>query len=400
MARHKAESNFHVVGRALPLVLFSLTLRPLVTSVGPVLPEMRSELGMTATQASLLTVLPVVCFAVGAFFVPRMLRWVSPNHAIAVALLLMFIGGTVRLSSIVSVLLIGTGICGIGAAIGNIMGGIVTRRDFAGHVGLVMGLYVGVMSVSSSTAAMISYPLSQRFGGWRASLSVWADLAIGIFLIWTLSQWRHRENKPMQSKSSYRRIARNPSAWWLVLYFGFQSTNFHSLAGWLPSILRDAGIDGTQAGLMVSLMIVLGVPAGVVVPVVAAKSESQRGLVTSIVFVSLVGLVGVMLAPTLAPWAWVSCLGLGVGSSFPLALTLVVTKSDNTNSARDLNSFMQSWGYVISACGPIALGVFRDLTGNWTYAIGALVVGTVVQLIAGLAVAGPGHIHVDEAKIA
>lgn len=395
MGRHRRETSAHVVWRALPLILFSLTLRPMVTSVGPVLPEIRSELGLSATQASLLTVLPVICFAVGAFFVPRMLTWISPNHAVAVALLLMFIGGTFRLSMQVRMLLIGTAICGIGAAIGNIMGGIVTRRDFGGHVGLVMGLYVGMMSVSSSAAAMVSYPVSVRFGGWQTSLSIWADLAIVIFLVWTLSQWGHRDNAPMASRGSYRAIARNKSAWWLVIYFGFQSTNFHSLAGWLPSILRDSGIDGTQAGLMVSLMILLGVPAGVVVPILAARSDSQRSLVTGIVAVSMVGLLGVMLAPTLAPWVWAVCLGLGVGSSFPLALTMVVTKSDNTNAARDLNSFMQSWGYVISAVGPIALGAFRDLTGNWTIAVGALVAGSLVQLIAGLVVAGPGHIHVD-----
>lgn len=396
MPSHKRETSAGVVMRALPLILFSLTLRPLVTSVGPVLPEIREQLGLSATQASLLTVLPVVCFAVGAFFVPRMLQWVSPNYAVAVALLLMFIGGTIRLTDSAGVLLAGTAVCGLGAAIGNIMGGIVTRRDFATRVGLVMGLYVGVMSVSSSTAAMISYPISQRFGTWKASLEVWSDLAIVIFLIWILSQWRHRDNRPMVTRSSYGRIARNKSAWWLVVYFGFQSTNFHSLAGWLPSILRDAGIDGTQAGLMVSLMILLGVPAGVVVPVLAARSESQRGLVVAIVTVSCVGLAGVMLAPTLAPWVWAVCLGLGVGSSFPLALTLVVTKSDSTSAARDLNSFMQSWGYVISAAGPVALGVLRDTSGNWTVAMGALVVGTFVQLLAGLVVAGPGHIHVDE----
>ena len=394
--RHKRESTLGLVWRALPLVVFSLTLRPLVTSVGPVLPEIRTELGMTATQASMLTVAPVVCFAIGAFFVPRMLRWVSPNHAIAVALLLMFIGGTVRLSTHVNTLLLGTVICGMGAAIGNIMGGIVTRRDFAGRVGLVMGLYVGVMSVSSSTAAMSSFPVSQHFGGWKPALAIWAVLALAVFVMWTLTQAGHRENKPMVSRGSYRRIAKNKTAWWLVLYFGFQSTNFHSLAGWLPSILRDAGIDGTQAGLMVSLMILLGVPAGIVVPVLAARSTSQRGLVTAIVASGLVGLSGVMLAPTLAPWVWVSFLGLSVGSSFPLALTIVVTKSDSTEAARDLNSFMQSWGYVISAIGPFALGALRDATGGWTSAVGALVAGTFIQLIAGLVVAGPGHIHVDE----
>jgi CP family cyanate transporter-like MFS transporter len=391
--RHMRETTLHAVVRALPLVVFSLTLRPMVTSVGPVLPEIRDELHMSATQASLLTVAPVVCFAIGAFFVPRMLVWISPNHAVAAALLLMFIGGIVRLGSTVATLLTGTVICGIGAAIGNIMGGIITRRDFASRVGLVMGMYVGVMSISSSTAAMVSFPLAQRSGGWRPSLALWAYLAIGVLALWTVTQAGHRENRPMVSRGSYRAIARNPAAWWLVVYFGFQSTNFHSLAGWLPSILRDAGIDGTSAGYMVSLMILLGVPAGIAVPPLAARLHSQRGLVVVIVACGLVGLGGVMLAPTMAPWVWVSLLGLSVGSSFPLALTMVVTKSDSTEAARDLNAFMQSWGYVISALGPFALGALRDATGNWTIAVGALVVGTLVQLTAGLVVARPGHIH-------
>jgi CP family cyanate transporter-like MFS transporter len=146
---------------------------------------------------------------------------------------------------------------------------------------------------------------------------------------------------------------------------------------------------------MVSLMILLGVPAGVLVPPWAARRDSQRSLVVAIVGFGFIGLAGVMLAPTLAPWVWVSCLGVSVGSSFPLALTMVVTKSDSTEAARDLNSFMQSWGYVISAVGPLALGAFHDATGNWEAAVGALVVGTVVQLVAGLVVARPGHIHVS-----
>ena len=141
------------------------------------------------------------------------------------------------------------------------------------------------------------------------------------------------------------------------------------------------------------LMILLGVPAGIAVPPLAARLDSQRGLVSAIVAFGLVGLAGVMLAPAAAPWVWVSCLGLSVGSSFPLALTMVVTKSDSTEAARDLNAFMQSWGYVISALGPFALGALRDATGNWTIAVGALVVGTLVQLTAGLVVARPGHIH-------
>ena len=392
----QVESTMAVLLRALPLVAFSMTLRPMVTSVGPVLPEIRSELHMSATQASYLTVLPVICFALGAFIAPRLLTFLSPNHAVALSLGLMFVGGNLRLVSLTSVLLLGTFVAGMGAAIGNVLGGLVARRDFPLRVGLVMGLYVGAMSVSSSTAAMVSFPVSDHFGSWKYALAIWANLAFLVLVIWWWTQRGHADNTPMTNRSSYRYIMRNKMAWWLVVYFGFQSTNFHSLAGWLPTILRDAGIAPTTAGAMVSLMILTGVPAGLIVPPIAAKLNSQRILVTAIVAVSLIGLVGVWKAPTLAPWVWVVCLGLGVGSSFPLALTMVITKSDSTSAARDLSSFMQSWGYVISAIGPFALGALRDTTGSWSIAMMALVIGTLVQFTAGMVVGGPGHLHVDQ----
>ncbi|CAB4331338.1 MAG: MFS transporter [Actinobacteria bacterium] len=384
--------------QAWPLIAFSLTLRPLVTSVGPVLPEIRDELGMSATQASLLTVLPVICFALGAFIVPRLLTRISPNAGVTIALLLMAFGGHLRLVHHTSWLLVGTVICGFGAAIGNILGGLVTRRDFATKVGLVMGMYVGLMSVTSSAAAMTSFPLAHLAGSWRWSLEVWAALPILVLIGWMYYSHEHQDNKRMLNRPAYRHIARNKMAWWLVIYFGFQSTNFHSLAGWLPSILRDSGIPPTQAGLMVSLMILLGVPAGILVPPLAARSDSQRFLVIATITVSFIGLIGVWQAPTLAPWVWASCLGLGVGSSFPLALTLAITKADTTDAARDLSAFMQSWGYVISAIGPFALGILRDLTGNWSVAVLALVIGTFVQLIAGLIISRPGHIHVSASQ--
>src|SRR5690349_24082224 len=46
------------------LVLVAINLRPAVTSLGPVLEEVRAGLGMSAAVAGLLTSLPAVCFAV------------------------------------------------------------------------------------------------------------------------------------------------------------------------------------------------------------------------------------------------------------------------------------------------------------------------------------------------
>lgn len=351
---------------------------------------------MSSTQAGILAVVPVLCFSAGAFLAPRILVSISPNFAIGIALLAIAMGGIVRLSSSVVMLFAGTVICGGGAALGNVIGGVVARRDFAKNLGVVMGLYVGAISISAALAEIVSYPIAERFGSWRFSLGLWSVLPLVVLFVWMVTQRSHSDNTVMQSGQSYKHLMRNKAAWWLVIFFGLQSTNFHSLVGWLPTILRDAGISATSAGAMTSLMVFLGFPAGILIPIWAVKFDSQRRLVTGIVVIHIIGLLGVLLMPVSGAWLWSILLGVGLGASFPLALTIVLTKSDSSSAARDLSSFMHSWGYLISAIGPVVLGALHDASGTWVSALWALIIATVVQLIAGLFIAGPGHIHLDE----
>ncbi|MCP5624001.1 cyanate transporter, partial [Klebsiella pneumoniae] len=46
------------------LVLIGINMRPLLTSIGPLLPEIRAASGMSYTLAALLTALPVVAMGV------------------------------------------------------------------------------------------------------------------------------------------------------------------------------------------------------------------------------------------------------------------------------------------------------------------------------------------------
>lgn len=56
------------------LLLGAVNMRPAVTSLGPVLAEVRAALGMGATVAGLLTSVPVACFAVVGTIAPRLAR--------------------------------------------------------------------------------------------------------------------------------------------------------------------------------------------------------------------------------------------------------------------------------------------------------------------------------------
>jgi len=382
----------------MPLFFVGMTLRPLTTSVGPVLPEIRAEFGLSATAASLLSTLPILMFGFGAMLVPRLLHRVTPNKAISVALVALAIGGTLRLVPTVAVLYLGTIVIGLGVAVGNVVPSIITRRDFPKNIGGVMGMIAGAISISAAIAAVITYPLTEAIGSWRGALELWAILPLIAWVVWRF--YRHAEtvDATLTTPRDMRALFRNKLAWALVFYFGFQSMNYHSMNAWLPSILRDSGIDPTIAGKQLALLVLLGFPAGLLVPPLAAKFKSQVMLCVSFVIIFAIGLVGIYLFATTGwwpngTWLWVSLLGIGLGSSFPLALTLVLLRSDSHETARDLGSFMQGGGYMISAIGPLTLGLLKDLTHTWGAAFIALAVALLIQLLSGIVISRPGVIR-------
>ncbi len=393
-----SETNTQVkqdfIWQALPLFFIAMTLRPMTTSVGPVLPEIRDDFGLSATAGSLLSTLPILMFGFGALLVPRLLHRVSPNKAISISLLALALGGHLRLLPFVVVLYLGTIIIGLGVAIGNVVPSLIARRDFPKRIGGVMGMIAGAISFSAAVAALITYPLANRLGSWREALEVWAILPLIVFVIWQLYRNPHTKDEPLSTPHNMKALLRNPLAWSLMLYFGFQSINFHSMNTWLPTILREAGTDPVTAGKQLAVLVLIGLPTGLFVPPLAARFTSQVGLCIGFVAIFAIGLAGTFsfaiygLWPS-AMWLWVVLLGIGLGSSFPLALTLVLLRSGSPETARDLGSFMQGGGYLISALGPLTLGFLRDATNSWSAAFLALGLALVGQLISGVIVSRP-----------
>jgi CP family cyanate transporter-like MFS transporter len=108
-----------------------------------------------------------------------------------------------------------------------------------------------------------------------------------------------------------------------------------------------------------------------------------------IAFVSCIaaGWLGVIFAPTAAPYPWVVLLGLGQNASFPLALTLIVLRGGTVTSTSALSTLVQTVGYLFAAVGPLAIGAVHDITGSWTPALIVLLALLVPQMAIGLAAA-------------
>jgi CP family cyanate transporter-like MFS transporter len=80
------------------LVLTGINMRPLLTSIGPLLPDIRAASGMSYTLAALLTALPVIAMGVLALAAGWVDRYIGQKRSIALSLLIIAAGALLRKS--------------------------------------------------------------------------------------------------------------------------------------------------------------------------------------------------------------------------------------------------------------------------------------------------------------
>ena len=378
------------------ITITAFNLRPVVTSIGPVLRELQVGLGMSDTVAGVLTSLPVVCFGVVGLLAGRIGRRVGVERALVVGLVLLAGGMLVR-SQVTSawVFLLVSFLALTGAAVGNVLLPVLVKRWFPGRVGTLTGVYS--MSVISATAlpAVLTVPLAAWLGGWEFGLAIWALPALLALIPWMLvtrSEVGDRGLPPAVPPGGRdRRVHHSRQAWALAVYFGLQSLEAYTVMGWLPAILRDAGLSPTRSGVLLGVAMAIGAPLALLLPSMAARRPDQRPLVAGLIVASVGGYVGLILAPAVAPTVWIVLLGIGLGA-FPLALVLIGLRSATSQGTAGLSSLTQGVGYLIAALGPITVGALHDRTGGWEWPIGILAVLLIPKLWAGLIAAAPGFV--------
>ncbi|WP_460342484.1 MFS transporter [Actinoallomurus acanthiterrae] len=296
----------------------------------------------------------------------------------------------------------GTVLAGAGMATGNVLVPAVIKRVFPRRVGSLTGLAMMLLSVGGAAGAGLAVPLD-HMGGWRLALAVWAVPSLIAALVWGPLALRGRKRSPEPpaahaSKSTEKgALLRSPLAWSVMVFMGMTSLMFYTLTSWLPEIMHDHGFAPATAGMMNSVIIVIGIPLGFVVPVVAARLRDQRPLVLGVVALMVIGLGGLLLAPQ-AGWVWITIFGVATGSAFPIALTLLNLRSPNAAITTRLSGMAQSGGYLLAASGPLTFGVLHSVTGGWGASIWLLLLLVVPELVCGLRAARPGFVRLRSTR--
>jgi len=368
---------------ALAIALVAANLRPALASVGPVLADVRAELGLSAGLAALLTALPVACLGALAPAAPGLARRWGMAPVLAAVLGAIIAGLLIRVGGGVGLLFAGTVLVSGAIAVANVLLPAVVKRDFPGGGGAMMGVYTMALSGSAAVAAGVTVPLERLIGnGWRGGLAAWALPAAVALLAWL--PFVGDRAAPPPAVTPGRSLLRDALAWQVTAFFGLQALTFYAVLSWLPSIYRDHGYGAAAAGLVLGVSTLVQIPVTLAVPSLATRAADQRWYAAVATALTAAGLAGVLAAPTTMPYLWAVILGLGQGGTFAVGLTMFVVRARSSPDTARLSAMAQTFGYLIAAGGPFLVGAIRDAAGSWKPALALLLALMVPQLVAGL----------------
>lgn len=398
------------------LVLVALNLRFALTSIGPLIDDLRADLHLSGSAIGLLTTAPLLALGLVSPLAPRLAERWGAEHVVLACMLAIGAGVALRWLHPAGLLFAGTLVSGCAIAVGNVlMPGIVKRR-FGGRAATMTGVYSVGLSGGAALAAGLTVPIEEWVGDWRLALALWALPALLAAVVW-LPQLRRRAGEradAARARAAARRAGvtaeadrprvvlwRDRRAWAVTLFMGMQSTIFYTCSAWLPEIVRDrAGLSAGAAGAMLSLVMFLGIPIGLLMATAAGRMRDQRPLAVLAAAFPAAGWLGLLLLPGFPPLVWAICLGIGAGVGFPLVLTLFVLRARDVRHTAALSGMAQSVGYTLAALGPLAIGALHDVSGSWALPLTALSLLGIPALLAALAASRPGYVGDAPAPIA
>lgn len=349
----------------LSLMLIAFNLRPLFASLSVMLPELLQGTGLTSISAGYLTTLPVLCLGAFAPLAPMLAQRIGPERTLLLALLVLAVGTGLRGLGSIEALFVGTAMGGAAIAVGNVLLPSVVKRDFPKAPALMTGLYTMALCGGAATAAALTLPMATMLDiSWEGGLAMWALPAAVVLVIWAPQALRAGIG-PQRSRHHVRGLWRDPLAWQVTFFMGLQSALAYCVFGWVAPILMERGLDGVQAGFVLSVSIMVQVLTCLLVPSFAARLRSQSLINAALSLTAAAGLLGLLLAPLSTMWGWAVLQGIGQGGLFAMAMTVIVLRSPDFHVAAHLSGMAQGIGYLLAAFGPLLVGVLHSATGSY-----------------------------------
>jgi len=345
--------------------IVGLNLRPILASVGPLFTVLQREAGLTATQFSLLTTLPVAMMGLTALCGPWLLARVGAVRGIMVGLFILLVACLLRGFITSSESLMGTALLG-GASIGMIQALMpaLIKKEYTQTASTVMSLFSTGIMAGAAVAAASAEPLFS----W---LTLKPALAMaGLLALLALMLWLTLVKHPQGEKTAHETVTLSPSRTaLLLLFFGVGTGAYTLVLAWLPPLYIQAGWSARSSGYMLAWLTLTEVVAGFVVSALIGKFPDRRVPLIAVLLLLLAGLLCLVFSPGTTPILSTLLLGTGIGALFPLSLIVTFDHARTPAQAGKLLSKVQGGGYMIAALMPLIAGLVSDsavsLTSAW-----------------------------------
>jgi MFS transporter, CP family, cyanate transporter len=362
------------------VLLVGVNLRGALAAVSPVLPELRADLGLSPSLVSLVTSLPVLCFAAAAPAAAWYGRRAGARPAVLWALLLLAVATAARVLAGSAVLLAGTVAIGLAMTVGNVLLPPVVKGQFGADAGRVTGLYTAALAAGAALTAALTAPIAQLWG-WRVGMAGWAVLALVAAAVWRVAGGTGpAEPAPVAPTAAVGArgpaagppVWRHPVAWAVGLLLALQTGLYYAVTTWLPTVLVDRLQASVPTGAAAaSLFQLVGILGALLVPALIGRWRGQVGLGLVVGAGWVVLFTGLLVRP--AGWGlWVTVGGLAQGAGVALAFTVIVLRAHDEDAARRVSGMAQLVGYGIGATGPLLAGGLYGASGGWVVPLATL----------------------------
>ncbi len=345
----------------------SLNLRPSVTSIGPLVNTIQSELNISSTMMSLLTSIPVFCMGLFAPFAVPMQKKFGYRSSINVLMVLIGLATAARFYfDSFSALIFTSFLTGFAIAIISPIINAYIKETFKEKMAPVIGIYSFAIGAGASLSAGLTGPLYESSSNWAYALAIWGALAIIALITWTFAV-----EKKVKIETSDQLVAeegRNPwknkLAWIIMIYFGLQTALFFSLMAWLPSMGQELGLSIITAGNVLTTMSIVQLIGNLTISSLVGKYPNLIAWLYGLIGFGTIGALILFIDAGWSIWVGAIILGAALSGLFPIGLMLPLHEARNNRESNEWSSMVLSGGFMISAVLPLLIGVVYDVSAT------------------------------------